>query len=84
MPLPGQGGKFAMLTNITEELPFELKVLEVVLDFVTTYIEFLSSDLEASAHPVLDTIVQRVRTRALPIPCLKSCILELTIVMLDK
>lgn len=61
MPHPGRGGHFAMLSNITEEMPFELKVLEVVLDFVTTYMEFLTSDLEASAHPALDAIVQRVR-----------------------
>ena len=63
MPHPGQGGKFAMLSNITEEMPFELKVLEVVLDFVTSYLEFLTSDLEALAHPTLDAIVQRVRGR---------------------
>lgn len=63
MPHPGRGGHFAMLSNITEEMPFELKVLEVVLDFVTTYVEFLTSDLEASAHPALDAIVQRVSLR---------------------
>lgn len=34
--------------------------LQVVLDFVTMFLEYLVTDLERAAHPVLDAIVQKV------------------------
>ncbi len=36
-----------------------LQVMEVVLDFVMAYLEFLTSKLEATAHPILDSIVHK-------------------------
>ena len=36
------------------------QVMEVVLDFVMAYMEFLTSNLEATAHPILDSIVHKV------------------------
>ena len=35
--------------------------MEVVLDFVMAYLEFLTSKLEATAHPILDSIVHKAR-----------------------
>jgi len=35
------------------------QVMEVVLDFVMAYLEFLTSKLEATAHPILDSIVHK-------------------------
>ena len=35
--------------------------MQVVLDFVTLFLEFLVTDLERTAHPVLDSLVQKVR-----------------------
>jgi hypothetical protein len=34
--------------------------LQVVLDFVTMFLEYLVTELERVAHPVLDAIVQKV------------------------
>ena len=33
--------------------------MEVILDFVMAYLEFLTSKLEATAHPILDSIVHK-------------------------
>ena len=49
------------LSDISEEMSFELRVLEVVLDYVTAFMEHLTSDLEAVAYPGLDAIVVKVR-----------------------
>ena len=43
---------------ITRDSRF-LQVMEVVLDFVMAYLEFLTSNLEATAHPILDSIVHK-------------------------
>jgi hypothetical protein len=43
------------------QAPFELRALEVVLDFVTLLLEFLVSELEKAVHPVLDAIVNKAR-----------------------
>lgn len=48
------------LSDVSEEMQFELRVLEVVLDYVTAFMEHLSSDLEAVAYPGLDAIVAKV------------------------
>lgn len=48
-----------------EELPFELRVLEVALDLVLKYMERLTSDLEAAAHPALDGLTTKVSTENL-------------------
>lgn len=53
------------LPGITEEAPFELRALEVVLDFVTLLLEFLVSELEKAVHPVLDAIVNKITSRRL-------------------
>ena len=45
-----------------DELPFELRVLEVALDFVSQYLERLTGDLEAAAHPALDALTVKVST----------------------
>lgn len=45
-----------------EELPFELRVLEVALDLVLNYMERLTADLEAAAHPALDSLTSKVTT----------------------
>ncbi len=34
----------------------------MVLDFVMAYMEFLTSNLEATAHPILDSIVHKARS----------------------
>ncbi len=41
------------------QVPFELRVLEVVLDFITLFLEFLVTGLEKLARPILDAIVQK-------------------------
>ena len=43
-----------------DELPFELRVMEVALDFVSKYLEQLTTDLEAAAHPALDALTAKV------------------------
>lgn len=43
------------------QAPFELRALEVVLDFITLFLEFLVTELEKAVHPVLDAIVSKVR-----------------------
>ena len=48
------------LADISEEMQFELQVLEVVLDYVTAFMEHLTSDIEAVAYPGLDAIVVKV------------------------
>lgn len=48
-----------------DELPFELRVLEVALDVVSGYLEQLTSDLEAAAHPALDALTAKVSTENL-------------------
>ena len=45
-----------------DELPFELRVLEVALDVVSQYLERLTGDLEAAAHPALDALTAKVST----------------------
>lgn len=42
------------------ELPFELRVLEVALDTVCTRLEALTGELEAAAHPALDSLTLKV------------------------
>ena len=48
------------LADISEEMQFELQVLEVVLDYVTAFMEHQTSDIEAVAYPGLDAIVVKV------------------------
>jgi magnesium transporter len=48
-----------------EDLPFELRVVEAALDIVLKYMEALTSDLEASAHPALDALTSKVSTENL-------------------
>jgi len=48
-----------------DELPFELRVLEVALDVVSQYLERLTGDLEAAAHPALDALTAKVSTENL-------------------
>jgi magnesium transporter len=43
-----------------EELPFELRALEIALDTVSQYLERLTGDLEAAAHPALDALTGKV------------------------
>ena len=53
------------INNQLEDLPFELRVLEAALDIVLKYMETLTSDLEASAHPALDALTSQVDTENL-------------------
>jgi len=48
-----------------DETPFELRALEVALDVVCTYLERLTADLEAAAHPALDALTAQVTTHNL-------------------
>ena len=48
-----------------DELPFELRVMEVALDVVSQYLERLTGDLEAAAHPALDALTVKVSTENL-------------------
>jgi len=52
------------LADISEEMQFELQVLEVILDYVTAFMEHLTSDIEAVAYPGLDAIVVKVSSDA--------------------
>ena len=45
-----------------EELSFDLRVLECALDVVSGYLERQAADLEASAHPALDVLTQKIST----------------------
>ncbi|KAL3139598.1 hypothetical protein ABBQ38_003917 [Trebouxia sp. C0009 RCD-2024] len=47
------------------EIPYELRVLEVVLESVCTHLERLTSELEAAAHPALDALTNKVSTHNL-------------------
>mmetsp|Transcript_11056 Transcript_11056/g.22082 ORF Transcript_11056/g.22082 Transcript_11056/m.22082 type:complete len:462 (-) Transcript_11056:532-1917(-) len=49
-------------SNAFEDLPFELRVVETALDLVLKYMEALTSDLEAAAHPALDALTSKVST----------------------
>ncbi len=64
---PGTGikGTNERQTNQLEDLPFELRVLEAALDIVLKYMETMTSDLEASAHPALDALTTKVDTENL-------------------
>lgn len=44
------------------ELPFELRVLETALDYISKYLEQQTSDLEAATHPALDALTQKIST----------------------
>ncbi|KAK9867744.1 hypothetical protein WJX84_007910 [Apatococcus fuscideae] len=48
-----------------DEMPFELRVLEIALDVVCSQMERQTGDLEAAAHPALDGLTQRVTTQNL-------------------
>ena len=59
----GGGGGGIALSSISaahEELPFELRALEIGLDTVSQYLERLTGDLEAAAHPALDALTGKV------------------------
>ena len=56
------------LADISEEMQFELQVLEVILDYVTAFMEHLTSDIEAVAYPGLDAIVVKVGRSASALP----------------
>ena len=43
-------------------LPFELRVLESALDYVSKYLEQQVSDVEAATHPALDALTQNIST----------------------
>lgn len=60
----GVGGTGAPVTGF-DELPFELRVLELALDLVSGYLERLTADLEAAAHPALDALTAKVSTENL-------------------
>ncbi|KAL4856218.1 Magnesium transporter MRS2-7 [Chlorella vulgaris] len=68
---PGQGAgalqgpptpRMSSVMAAPENLPFELRVLEVALDTVARYIENLSGDLEQAAHPALDALTLTINT----------------------
>lgn len=46
----------------SEDTPFELQALEVVLDFVSEHLESLAADLDTAAHPALDTLTKQINT----------------------
>lgn len=61
----GGGGGGIPLGSISaahEELPFELRALEIGLDTVSQYLERLTGDLEAAAHPALDALTGKINT----------------------
>jgi magnesium transporter len=63
--LAGQGPGGVPLSSIQgahEELPFELRALEIALDTVSQYLERLTGDLEAAAHPALDALTGKINT----------------------
>jgi magnesium transporter len=43
-------------------LPFELRVLETALDYVSKYLEQQVTDVEAATHPALDALTQTIST----------------------
>lgn len=43
-----------------QELPFELKVLEIALECVSGDLEQLAEELESAAHPALDNLTSKV------------------------
>ena len=43
-------------------LPFELRVLETALDYVSRYLEQQVTDVEAATHPALDALTQKIST----------------------
>ena len=51
--------------NPIPKLPFELRVLETALDYISKYLEDQASDLEAAAHPALDSLTQKINTASL-------------------
>ena len=57
----GDGGvPLSGISAAHEELPFELRALEIALDTVSQYLERLTGDLEAAAHPALDALTGKV------------------------
>lgn len=62
--LGNHGKSYNMLppVNPLPELPFELRVLETALDYISKYLEQQVSDLEASGHPALDALTQKIST----------------------
>lgn len=46
--------------------PIQMHWSQVVLDFVTMFLEYLVTELERVAHPVLDAIVQKVSVLSQP------------------
>ncbi|EFN56043.1 hypothetical protein CHLNCDRAFT_57773 [Chlorella variabilis] len=61
--LPGGGGvPLSSISAAHEELPFELRCLEIGLDTVSQYLERLTGDLEAAAHPALDALTGKINT----------------------
>ena len=53
---PGGGIALSSISAAHEELPFELRALEIGLDTVSQYLERLTGDLVAAAHPALDAL----------------------------
>jgi magnesium transporter len=45
-----------------DDMPFELRALEVALDVVSRFLERMASELEAAAHPALDALTHQVST----------------------
>ena len=48
--------------NPLPELPFELRVLETALDYISKYLEQQVTDVEAAGHPALDSLTQTIST----------------------
>jgi len=59
-----RGGTMSQLPplNPLPELPFELRVLETALDYISKYLEHQVSDIEAAGHPALDALTQAIST----------------------
>jgi hypothetical protein len=60
----GEGVPLNSISAAHEELPFELRTLEIGLDTVSQYLERLTGDLEAAAHPALDALTGKVSDEA--------------------
>ncbi|KAI3437683.1 hypothetical protein D9Q98_000132 [Chlorella vulgaris] len=58
----GEGVPLNSISAAHEELPFELRTLEIGLDTVSQYLERLTGDLEAAAHPALDALTGKINT----------------------
>ncbi|KAL4428791.1 hypothetical protein ABPG77_005229 [Micractinium sp. CCAP 211/92] len=58
----GGGVPLSSISAAHEELPFELRALEICLDTVSQYLERLTGDLEAAAHPALDALTGKINT----------------------